>query len=208
MNTSSGSFLSDVARDAANQPDVRSAKEARERDLRQPDTNIEDAARAERRGAAWEYLRATMQLACSDPDNLQSLRSQRRVWGVVVARETVVDFFARDRKAMSPCAQQLVDAMLSSSGPADVGWIEKQGRKYFDAEQRRLRAEREASTRAARAARAEDERERARDDYGRAEARVSTSSGSSSSAGSGCTGSACGQAVGIAGGAVRIFDGR
>jgi len=207
-DATSGGFLSDVARDAANQPDVKNARAARERELRQPDTNIEDAARAERRAAAWGYLRATMQLACTDPDNVKALRSQRRVWGIVIARETVTDFFARDRQGMSTCAQQLVDAMLDSDGPADLAWIEKQGRKYFEAEQRRLRDEREAAERAARVARAREERERARDDYARAEARVSASSGSSSPVGSPRLGSAYGQAVGIAGGAVGTFDGR
>lgn len=208
MTASSGSFLSDVARDAANQPDIRSAREARERELREPDTTLEDAERAEARAAAWEYVRATMQLACSDPDNLQLVRAQRRVWGVTIARETVTAFLARDRTAMSACAQRLVDAMLRASGPVQIEWIEREGRRDFDAERRRQRAEREAREREARAARAAEERERARDSYERAEGRLSRSSGSSSSAGSGRTGPAYGQAVGIAGGAVGIFDGR
>jgi hypothetical protein len=208
MTTSSGSFLSDVARDAANQPDIRSAREARERELRQPDTRLEEAERAEARAAAWEYVRATMQLACTDPDSLQSLRAQRRIWGVRIARETVTTFVARDRAGMSPCALRLVDAMLRSYGPVDIGWIEREGRRDFDAEQRRQRAEREAREREERAARAEEERKQARDSYQRAEGRLSTRSDTSSSAGSGRTGPAYGQAVGIAGGAMGIFDGR
>lgn len=201
--SSTGSFLSDAARAAANQPDVKGRIADRDDEIRQPDTSAEDAARAERRAAAWEYLRATLQLACSNPAGLKSLRDQRRVWGVVIARDTAAAFFNRDRDAMSTCAKALVEATLSTSGPADVKWIEKQGRKYFEAEQH---AARRALDRQARLERAAAERQRANDNYDRAEARVSTSSGSST--GSGRLGSAYGQGVGIAGGRMGIYDGR
>lgn len=199
-------FLSRVAAAGANQPEVRAATDARNAGIRQPDTRAEDDARAERRAAAWEYLRATLQLACSDPDNLAQLRDQRRLYGVLLSREIVAQFSSRDRERMGACARGMVDEMLRSSGPANVRWIEKQGRRYFKDEQRRLRAERDAAIRAARAEAAQRAREQAHESYTRAEGRVS--GGSSSSTGGGRTGEAYGQAVGIAGGATWIFDGR
>jgi hypothetical protein len=197
-------FLSRVARQAANQPDVRDAQQSRETEIRRPDTTAEDDARAERRAAAWEYLRATMDLACSDPDNLKTLREERRYWGVILSRETVGDFFRRDREAMRPCAIGLAEALLRSNGPADVHWIEKQGRKSYDKEMRAIRQEIDAAKRAARAERAREESERSRESYSRASESVSRAS-----SGGGRLGEAYGQAVGIAGGgANRIFDGR
>lgn len=201
----SDSFLNEVVKEQNEKTAEQIATS--ESEIRTPDTTEEDSARAERRAAAWQYLKASLRLACSDPDNLRSLNDQRKTWGVLISRSIVEDSFAEDRNLMSSCAQQLMMGVLRSDGPVDLKWVEKQGRRLFKEEQRRVSEERAAAERAARA-------EEARAEYQEAEHRLSsvsrTSSGSSSPSGSTITdvrGSAYGQAVSIAGG-LQTFDGR
>jgi hypothetical protein len=199
----SGGFLSRVVDENRHLADTQRVSEALDAEIRVPDTSAEDSARRQARAAAWQYLKATLHLACADPDNLRSLDEQRRTWGVLISRGSVEEFFGHDRQAMTDCAQQLMTSVVNSLGPVDLKWVEKQGRKHYRAEQRRLRREQEAAARAERAAAS------ARAEYEEAEGRLASGNGGSSGSQSrGAEGSAYRQAVGIAGGNVRIFDGR
>jgi len=200
----SSGFLMKVAEEDRRRDELRRASQ--EPEIRVPDTSDEDAAREERRGAAWRYLKAALHLACSDPDDLRSLNDQRQTWGVLISRRVVEDSFARDRRSMSDCAQQIMAGVLSSEGPIDLTWVEKQGRRYYQAEQRRIRREQEAAQRAARAAAAKAEYVAAERGVS-GESRSNESPGSSGSSSHNAEGAAYRQLISIAGGSVNIFDG-
>lgn len=140
------SWLVHLSASTARVEAVQQQVEQRSMEIRLPDVSAMEASWKDAQNQAWRYFVSLTELACQSPDQFEGIEGSAH--GVVFPQGTLENLYRANKPALSPCASQLMSAILAFDQPVTLAWIRTEAERYQVREQRVAR-EREAARRRA-----------------------------------------------------------